>query len=1784
VDGAQLIRLSRELEPEVQLDLSMTPGTTPVIAADDNDGVWVSIDARIGHFSFAGAYITGWQVESVISSIAVGGPNAVFIASEDGIARYSNAGELLGTTGSDALNCVKTTTLLLDRAGGYLWATCDTTALQFDLIGNSAITARVALPQSRVAVGVDAASGVLWTLANDNLIGFDRSGSVASSIAISPLTLNGPRLLSTDFHGRLLWIGDLVGIVALNPELVQWIRISAGDPLLAIASPSLWVTPGLTTLTPSDAPGTIDFQTSALCNGQPCIATSRYLDTLHVDASVDGVDLGGQVMKMTGAVDSSIVRLPDLMSSGVLRLSATDIYGNRSDQIEIDLDRAQSGGTSPRRKANSPPTVSITAPANNATFVAPATITIAANASDSDGTIAKVEFYHDGVLLGTDTTAPYSYSWANVAVGTYKLTAKAYDNGGASTVSAIVNIQVKANVPPTVTLTAPVNNSKYTAPATINLAATASDSDGSVTKVEFYRGGTTKIATVTTPPYTYSWTNVAAGSYSLTAKATDDKGAVTTSTAVNVSVNNPPTVRITAPANNSTAVAPASMTIQATASDTDGTISKVEFYRNGVLLGTDTTSPYSYAWNNVGVGTYSWTAKATDNLGATTLSSAVTVTVNANQPPTVTLTSPSNGAVIVSGVQVTLAATASDADGSITKVDFYAQDSVVGSRNIGTDATSPYSFTTSSFNLGTNTLTAVATDNKGATTTSAPIVVTVAPNQLPSVTLTAPLDAQVFPSASPPDITLSATAADPDGTITQVSFYAQSTDTPMLLGTVTSPPYQFVWHAVPNTLSCDRNGICVPPGAPANYTIWAEATDNAGGVSDSSFATITVPSVSPWNLAISAPDPNSTVALDAPATLTLASIPSAASSVGDLVAKVEFLADGALLGVVSTPNGAGGEYALIWRNVPTGTHSVTAKLTDAAGLTTVSDPLTVTVRNPNQAPAVTVNGPINEQYYFVDPSDVSIAVSATDHDGAVNYVGVLVDGTELFNSTTASYSGTWSGVAHGVHTVAGRAVDSGGKQTIGRPNYIQIASTPRRPAVVLTSPSPSGSYSTFAPITLTAEAKGLDTPVTKVEFYLGGSLLATKTGAPFTTTVSLGASSYSLQARAYLANGSSTLSSPVSITVSGSNLPPTINLTSPSTGQLFAPGSNIALAANASDPDGSVAKVEFLSGSSVIATVSTPPYAATWTNVATGAYALAARATDNRGATTTSAVANIAVDNPPQVTLTAPRDGDVFAAGQNIALGANATDSDGTITKVEFFAGTTLVGTANSSPFTLSWNNVSAGAYAITAKATDNTGISTTSAVANISVVAAMSASIDSPAAGASFAQGQPIFIRCRASAPGHSISKVDFYADGSLIGSVPFGSSSTVTATLGWSGAPAGAHNLVAKALTTDGLTLTASTVSVTVSDLAVSLIEPFAGQTYVAPGDIRLRAYPTTSTGSIVKVEFFQGAMLLGTVTSPPYAFVWPAVSSGSYSVSTRATDSSGLVVTSPATSVVVVSAPTLGVDAGIDGSSMGDDRATISGVIQAPVNSSVIVNGRGAALDRQGRYFLDNVILVPGVNTITLALATQDAPLITRTIALTSTSVAPFTVAVSPDTGLAPLSTRMTIVNRGAVPFQRIEIDTNDDGVAEQILTGLTNNEAVLDLSLTDPGLYTIRVTVFDALNNVIYLARRKIRVYSPAELGSTILGVYQTMVDRLAANNPSAALNCFTGDAAAIYSGVFNALGGSLPTVASQLGRLVDGVISQDTAELTIVRDTSGGPQAFMIYMLRGGDGIWRIESM
>ncbi|MCU0428385.1 MAG: Ig-like domain-containing protein [Cytophagaceae bacterium] len=523
---------------------------------------------------------------------------------------------------------------------------------------------------------------------------------------------------------------------------------------------------------------------------------------------------------------------------------------------------------------NLAPSISLTSPANNASFLAPASISLTATASDADGSVSKVEFFQGSTLIGTDLSAPYSFTWTNVPAGTYTLTAKATDNLGAfSNTTGIV--VVVSNPPCTVSgaelrsttiigtdgswnnlgddkgkavdgntstfFDSPMADGSWVG---FDLGRNATVSgvrffpragfEGRMTGGKFQGSNSATFATVTdlatiagVPGLEWNCITVSNASnfrYLRYLSPVGSNGNVAEISFYGTYVNTPPTILLTAPVNNATFSAPASVTISANASDADGSISKVDFYNGTTLLGTDATAPYSMNWSGVAAGTYSISARATDNSGAVANSAVAVITVNnvVNNPPQVSITSPLNNASFLAPASVSITAAASDADGSVAKVDFYN-----GATLLGTDISAPYSFSWTNVLAGTYTLSARVTDNLGAVTSaSISIVVTNPVNTPPQVSITAPLSNATF--TAPATIAIAANASDADGSISKVDFYQGST----LLGTDLSAPYSFSWIGV----------------VAGNYTLTARATDNAGAVATSAAVTITVNTVSSFGI------------------------------------------------------------------------------------------------------------------------------------------------------------------------------------------------------------------------------------------------------------------------------------------------------------------------------------------------------------------------------------------------------------------------------------------------------------------------------------------------------------------------------------------------------------------------------------------------------------------------------------------------------------------------------------------------------------------------------------------------------------------------------------------------------------------------------------------------------------------------------------------------------------------------------------------------------------------------
>ncbi|HHF3279310.1 TPA: glycosyl hydrolase family 18 protein [Vibrio alginolyticus] len=186
---------------------------------------------------------------------------------------------------------------------------------------------------------------------------------------------------------------------------------------------------------------------------------------------------------------------------------------------------------------NEVPTVTLTSPSASASVTAGDVVNLAADAADTDGTVSKVEFFVDGVLVGQATSAPYAASWT-ATEGQHEFSTKAYDDAGAVSTASVVTLTVASAQPgneaPTVDVVLSANSIDLG--GSVTLTANATDADGTVAKVDFYVAGVLA-GTATTAPYTLDVTPSQAGSLSVYAKATDDAGATADSALATLTVN-----------------------------------------------------------------------------------------------------------------------------------------------------------------------------------------------------------------------------------------------------------------------------------------------------------------------------------------------------------------------------------------------------------------------------------------------------------------------------------------------------------------------------------------------------------------------------------------------------------------------------------------------------------------------------------------------------------------------------------------------------------------------------------------------------------------------------------------------------------------------------------------------------------------------------------------------------------------------------------------------------------------------------------------------------------------------------------------------------------------------------------------------------------------------------------------------------------------------------------------------------------------------------------------------
>ncbi|HWS99523.1 MAG TPA: TIGR03790 family protein [Pyrinomonadaceae bacterium] len=262
------------------------------------------------------------------------------------------------------------------------------------------------------------------------------ANAVAKGITVTSGAVDEPYLdgvAHSDGVFRNLFEGANVGDALLrNTEWLKWMIANIGDPLYR-PFPS-----GLAPFnSPDAAESSLQLNPLRVGGGGPASATLK----LAAPAPAGGLQVTLASSNYSVATPPPSVTVPEGARNAVFNVSTAPVASELNARITASYPGGAVSGTL-IVDVNHAPTASLTAPANGATFSAPASVVVRASAWDWDGTVARVDFYAGSNLIGTDSTSPYSVTWADVPEGQYALKAVATDSAGAQTTSTAVNITV----------------------------------------------------------------------------------------------------------------------------------------------------------------------------------------------------------------------------------------------------------------------------------------------------------------------------------------------------------------------------------------------------------------------------------------------------------------------------------------------------------------------------------------------------------------------------------------------------------------------------------------------------------------------------------------------------------------------------------------------------------------------------------------------------------------------------------------------------------------------------------------------------------------------------------------------------------------------------------------------------------------------------------------------------------------------------------------------------------------------------------------------------------------------------------------------------------------------------------------------------------------------------------------------------------------------------------------------------------------------------------------------
>gem|GEM_PF-3696194 len=1038
---------------------------------------------------------------------------------------------------------------------------------------------------------------------------------------------------------------------------------------------------------------------------------------------------------------------------------------------------------------------------------------------------------------------------------------------------------------PTVALTTPANGACYVAPANIVLTATPINS-GHISWVAFYNGSALlNQASNPSPPITDSLINVPTGTYNFSVKVKGNITMTTPPTTVNVIPAQAPTVSLSASVSGSNVNLSATATPAACQS-----ISKVEFYNGSTKIGTATSSPYKYTWNNAPNGVYSLTAEVYSG-SATATSTPVTVSISPSLSPVVILTAQGSNNDYTAPENFILTATASKSGTTISKIDFYNHATYLGS-----STSSPYTFSWSNVAAGSYILTANATFSDGTSSVSPNVYITLRkPDASPLVSLTAPAYNSLFSPGA--NITLTANASKEGGSISRVAFYNGTS----LLGTVTASPYTYTWNNV----------------SAGNYSLTALATDSNGVTRTSAPVAIFVASNTISNQSYS--------------------IGHLSQESYDNGGEIQYLYDALGRKIQSNKTINGTTYSIqktynALNNItqiqyPNG-DQVTYAYNQAGQVSGVQDagaalPRTALESIPNNDRLAWFDNTLGvTNAYASNSSPPSITIQSVD-------VTVTAPAKAIFKvaaSATPSPKYQWMKSVNGgaftnitsatsaTYTTAATSITDNGTQYECVVSNV-AGSVTSNAATLTVNVKPSittqpVNVTVTAPVTATfsVAATGMPAPTYRWQQKLPGDSVFTAIigaiNASYTTPATTTANSTAKYECVVTNAAGYVTSNVVNLTVNPTPAAPSIT-TQPLDVTVTTPAKASFTITASGTPVPTYQWMNSVNGGAFtrITGATGASYTTAATTAANNGIKYECVVTNSMGQVTSNAAtlmvnipsAPIIVTQPVNATAAVPATASFTVAAngaptptyqwKKMALGANTfTNISGATSATYTTPATTIANSGTKYECVLTNTKGSVTSNAATLTVVLNVAASITTQPVNAAVTAPASATFTVVATGTP----APTY-QWESEAPGAtSFSPINGATNAS------YTTAATTTA------------NSITQyecVVTNSVNSVTSNAVTLTVNEPAPVVSLEANSDTYEAPGNVTLTANPAQLYGTIRRVDFYNGSSLLESVTSSPYTYKWKGVAAGSYSLTARAYNDGGQMAVSDTVNITVV-----------------------------------------------------------------------------------------------------------------------------------------------------------------------------------------------------------------------------------------------------------------------------------------